>query len=105
MAFSQVTVRYVDGTQVTCALDRWTDLRAAGVDYVDLQSADGVYRVQGRSIYWLYQDGDRWVLGGGIVGNSEPIEEVIATAIGFEIRHPEYMPDLEHDRVKLGWWD
>jgi hypothetical protein len=100
-----VTVRYVDSTQVTCAFDRWPDLRSAGIDYVDLGTEEGAYRVQGRSVYWLYQNGDRWVLGGGIVGNSEPITEVVTDGDGFYVRHPEHMPDLERDQVKLGWWE
>lgn len=100
-------VRYVDGTEAIRAPTGWRGMRSEGVDHVDLQVAEGLtYRIQGRSIYWLYQQADgRWVAGGGIVGSNEPIVEAVADTTRFEIRCLEFMPDLERTQVKLGWWD
>jgi hypothetical protein len=101
-----VTVRYVDGAVVNAPVADWPRLRSDGVDYADLVADDGaVYRVQGRSVYWLYPVGGGWVLGGGTVGGSESIVDVAYDSGLFKVHHPEYMPDLAHDRVKLGWWD
>jgi hypothetical protein len=97
-----VEVHYVNGTLITTQLEAWTSLRGDGIDYVDLiDDAGNASRIQGQSVYWLYQEGDAWVAGGGIVGHPEIIETVVP---GHGFRRPQHMPDLAHDQVKLGWW-
>jgi hypothetical protein len=72
------------------------------MDWVDLIADDGTAsRVQGCSVYWLYEEDGGWVVGGGTVGHAE-ISEVVVP--GHQPRRPRYMPDLGHDQVKLGWW-
>jgi hypothetical protein len=62
--------------------------------------------VSGRSLYWLRQVGDDLHVGGATLGYGE--DHVVETIV-----HPdgtqqavrrEFVPDLAHDEVKLGWW-
>ena len=102
---ASLAVRYVNGEIAQAEAEQWPTLRADGVEYVDIRVDGQGYRIQGRSVYWLYRVGETWLLGGGLVGESG-IEEVSARegASPFVVRHPRYMPDLPHNAVKLGWW-
>ena len=80
----------------------WADAPSAGIDFVDLVHDSTGYRMQGRSVYWLRAGGDgQLVLGGGTVTD---VEEVYFRDGCSEVSSPEFMPDLEHSQVKLGWW-
>ena len=98
-----VEVRYVNGHLIEAAPSGWPMLRGDGVDYVDLRADNGqAYRVQGRSVYWLHREDGLWVVGGGTVTD---VVEVVASPDGFEVRHPEHMPDVATDQAKWGWWE
>ena len=102
MAGPSVTVRYVNAVEVFTPVAAWPDIRSDGVDWVDLtDDAGAASRIQGQSVYWLYREGDSWVVGGGVVGHPEVMEVVVP---GHQWRRPRRMPDLGHGQVKLGWW-
>jgi hypothetical protein len=102
MADPSVVVCYVNGQVIETTVGGWSLLRGDGIDHVDLiDDAGNASRIQGQSVYWLYQEGDAWVAGGGIVGHPEIIETAVP---GHGFRRPQHMPDLAHDQVKLGWW-
>jgi hypothetical protein len=97
-----VEVRYVNGTLIGAQAGAWASLRGDGVDYVDLRHGEQTYRIQGRSVYWLHREDGLWVAGGGTVTD---VVEVVASPDGFDVRHPEHMPDVVADQAKWGWWE
>ncbi len=75
------------------------------MDWVEITNAAGTARVSGHSIYWLYREGDVWVLGGGSIGYTNPLGEVLVGSGNHQYREIDYMPDLPHRAVKIGaWW-
>ncbi len=59
------------------------------------------------SLYWLYKEKDYYVAGCGSVRySSNHLNEVLIFEDGRqENRKIEFMPDLMHNQVKLGWWN
>lgn len=104
----QLRVEYVDGSSVVGDPWKWTAFwRGEGVDWVEISNGAGTTRVSGHSLYWVYLEGPAWVVGGGSIGYTNPLGEVIVAAGtgNHEYREIEYMPDLPHRAVKLGhWW-
>ncbi len=97
-----VSVMYVDGCVAEAETAGWPTLPADGLDRVDLDDGAGSYRMQGQSVYWVRREGPLWILGGGQV---TAVQEVLAYGDGrFEFTRPAFMPDLDRDVVKLGWW-
>jgi hypothetical protein len=92
-------VRYIDGTTATPHDGVWPDVRASGIDFVDLAAGDTAWRIQGKSVYWLRRQSGMLVVGGGTVVD---VEEATASPDGFVHSRPEFMPDVSH--VKIGWW-
>ncbi len=98
-----VCIHYVDGTTQSAAAHDWPLLRGEGVDRVDATQDGITERIEGMSIYWLYFSEGRIVIGGGGVGPAYG-GLLTETVVGFGRRPLEYMPDLAHDQIKLGWW-
>lgn len=100
-----VTIFYVDGNNLKIPPKDWGKARADGVDYVELSNDAGTIRVSGHSLYWLYPEGDAWVIGAGSIGYTNPLGETIVGVGNHKYRVIDYLPDLSHDSVKLGhWW-
>lgn len=101
----RVRVRYVEGAEVEVAADEWASLRGDGVDEVRVYGLGSVL-FQAASLYWLYQEGSTWVAGSGSVRyDPNPLVEIVFDGHGrTSERTREYMPDLPHSAVKLGWW-
>lgn len=106
MVAPRVTIGYVDGT--TCSFDAgvWPSQRADGVDWVEVANASGPSRLQGHSVYWLYREGRVWVAGQASLhyGRVLPPEVLFLPDGRQDTRVIEYVPDLPHGVVKLGWW-
>jgi hypothetical protein len=102
----RVTVHYVDGSRVTCPAEDWVHVRADGVDTVVVANPSGCTTFHGRSAYWLYPEGEAWVAGAASFGyDRHHVPEVLVHPDGvMETRRFEYVPDLKHEQVKLGWW-
>lgn len=109
---TRVAVTYVDqeGTWDADASD-WPLLRADGVDEVVIYNASGASHIAGCTLYWVYPEGDVWVRGGaglgmGYADKGEYLPpETLCLPDGTQThRTVEWVPDLPHDAVKLGWW-
>lgn len=75
------------------------------MDTVTIYTAEGSRTAQAQSLYWLYPEGDTWVVGEGSVRyDPNPLTEVVCSEAGMTERSIDYMPDLGLHRVKLGWW-
>lgn len=104
-----VEVTYIDGTIRSAPLADWPHLRREAVDRVAV--VDGRYRTErhGASLYWLYPEAGRWVFGSGSIRyDPNDLEEVVFSATDStvnQVRRRRYLPDLTHDRIKLGWWN
>lgn len=108
-AFSapRVTVWYVDeGGPRTGDAGLWPSLRADGVDRVVVTNRSGSSILQGHSVYWLYREGDVWVAGQASLHYDRwiPPEVLFLPGGTQDTRHIDYVPDLHHADVKLGWW-
>lgn len=101
----RVRIHYVDGAEVEVAADEWPRLRGDGVDWVRILH-QGSTLLQAHSLYWLYREGSTWVAGCGSVSyDPNPLVELLFMANGtMREREREFMPDLPHSAVKLGWW-
>lgn len=111
-----VELRYVDGAFEASEARNWPRLRAEAVDEVKICAAREPRKprctaLSGQSIYWVYREGDAWVMGGGGVGpeyfaqGGELPAEVLVTSSGeHRARRIRFMPDLRLRDVKLGWW-
>lgn len=104
--FPRVFVSYVDDTKTVFPPERWPDARGDGVEEVYFEVSPGVgHRLSGHSLYWLYREGDAWVVGSGTVGEQPLTTEGVYRDDGTaEARPLGWMPDLPHCAVKLGWW-
>ena len=105
----EVEVRYNrPDTTLKFGVDQWPIVRADGVQWIRISCNGLSHEVEGRSIYWIYEQGGFIVIGGGCIRyDSRLITEVLInpeTGRQHE-RLREYMPDLEHKQVKLGWWN
>lgn len=101
-----VAIRYVDGSEARCAASVWASQRAEGVDRVVVSNEAGSSVFSGHSVYWLYREGRVWVAGQAAWGYGHVLTpEVLFLPDGTQdIRRIEYVPDLRHRDVKLGWW-
>lgn len=106
MRAPQVTVRYVDGTSATFDAGVWCSQRADGVDAVTVRTVTGSTTFHGRSAYWLYREGAVWVCGAASFGydREHPPEILFHPDGAMTSRRIEYVPDLTHGQIKLGWW-
>ncbi len=102
----QVLVEYVRDVRTVPVME-WDSLPSEGVQRVDILVGRYITSFAGFSIYWLYQEGGNHVVGAGSVRYSkELINEVVFKPDGTsENRGLEFMPDLLHNQVKLGWWN
>jgi len=100
----RVRIRYVDGEEVAAHVAQWSMLRADGIDEVWVGDPHET-AMGGHSLYWLYREGDAWVMGcGSLYPNSLP-PEVLFYTDGRQASRPIMgMPDLRHHDVKLGHW-
>lgn len=105
MATPNITIEYGNGVMEVAA-DLWPFVRGDDVQKVTAECNGLSVTFQAHSIYWLYPEGDNWIVGAGSVRyDNNPLTEIIIAPDGRQTeRHIEYMPDLRHDRVKLGWW-
>lgn len=97
----------MDGSEIEGSTDRWPELPAEGVDWVQLVLSDGAaIQMHAASLYWLYPEGDGVVIGEGMVAyDPKAVREVVVSASGEqEERFPEHLPDLAHQDIKLGWY-
>lgn len=104
MALPIVRIRYVTGRVEAASVSAWPELPAEGIDWVEI-GHHHFTRTMGMSIYWVYREGNRWVMGSGPVGyGALPAEVLVGADDQHEARAIEFMPDLPHSAVKLGWW-
>lgn len=99
-------VAYVDGSVQRAPAGLWRTLRSDGVDWVVVSNATGPSTFSGHSAYWLYREGDVWVAGQASFHYSRVIPpEVLFLPDGTQgTRAIDYVPDLPHSAIKLGWW-
>ncbi len=100
------SILYEDESALNISATEWPVVRSDGVQEVRV-SANGYSVVfQAASFYWLYPEGEHFVAGCGSVRyDPNPLTEVLVFADGRqEERRVEFMPDLRHEQVKLGWW-
>lgn len=86
----------------------WEFVRADGVQSVAIKHDRYTVNIAGKSLYWLYWDNGKIVVGSGSVKyDPNPITEILIDARTFEqvTRQLDGMPDLHHSQVKLGWWN
>lgn len=102
----KVTIEYVDGTVYRFDAGVWQSQRGHGVDTVVVANESGPSTFSGHSVYWLYREGDVWVAGQASFAYSPVIPpEVLFLPDGTQDTRPiEYVPDLKHNQIKLGWW-
>lgn len=103
----QLQVRYVDGKSFTCAPCDWVALPGQGVDMLIASNEAGACHFGGHSVYWTYRDNtvDAWAVGQASFGYSYTPPEVLFYDNGSMLtREIKYVPDLQHNQVKLGWW-
>jgi len=101
-----VSVTYEDETVLEAPASHWPQLRADGVQQFVVSCAGRSVSFAANSIYWLYPEGENIVAGCGSVRyDPNPLNEVVIEPDGKQSsRKIEFMPDLQHERVKLGWW-
>jgi hypothetical protein len=95
----QVVVRYVDGSQESGMAQHWRSMRSEGVDWIEVDHV----RIHAQSLYWLRREGEHWRVGGASF-YQQPSFEVEIGEEGQREVPVEWVPDLLHDDVKLGWW-
>jgi hypothetical protein len=96
-----VVVHYVDGTTTEGTVVDWPGLPSHGVDWVEIARV----RFKGKSVYWLYPEGDDWIAGCASFYEDAKNAELIVHPDGSQDERPiEWVPDLAHVNVKLGWW-
>ena len=99
-----VEIKYIDEEVIKITADEWDTVRAEGVDEIIMCNPLPIH-CSGHSLYWLYKDGDNYVLGGASPYIPEKIAEVLFTVADLQVeREIDYMPDLLHKDIKLGWW-
>jgi len=102
-----VEILYEDHTTVSGDAEDWATMRSDGVQEITL--IHGRYRnvFHGASLYWLYREELNWVAGQtGVKYDPNMITEIITFPSGKqEERQCVYLPDLQHNEIKLGWWD
>lgn len=105
MATLNITIEYSQG-QTTIAAHLWPIARSDDVQQVTAECNGLSVMFQAQSIYWFYPEGENWIIGAGSVRyDPNPLTEVVIAPDGTQTeRKREYMPDLTHDRVKLGWF-
>ena len=97
-------VKYVDGAYFDIPVHDWTSLDGQGIDYIEI-GVEHFTKTSGHSIYWVYPEGDTWVMGSGPVGYGAISPEVVVAQDGTQLaRDIQFMPDLHHSDIKLGWW-
>ncbi len=101
-----VTVEYIDWTAPAANIAEWCNLPSQGVQKVTINNGGSV-SFSDHSLYWLYKEKDYYVAGAGSVRyDPNPLNEVLLFEDGRqENRKIEFMPDLLHDQIKLGWWN
>lgn len=101
-----VTARYVDGTVARFDAGVWDSQRGDGIDSIEIGNASGSSIFQGHSAYWLYRENDTWVGGQASFGYNRviPPEVLFLPDGGQTTRSIDYVPDLQHRQLKLGWW-
>jgi hypothetical protein len=98
-------IAYVDGSTEQGPARSWPSVRSDGIASVSVGGAQGRTRYQGHSLYWLRAEGQDWVVGGASF-YVNPISEIVIAPDGSMIeRKLEWVPDMFHRDVKLGWWD
>lgn len=102
-----VVVEYVDGPAIAGRIDRWREFPGQAVGKVRVVLEDGrEIQLAGSSLYWIRELLEGWGIGQAACGYSEiPPETVLARDGRTWTRELEYVPDLEHADVKLGWWN
>jgi hypothetical protein len=104
VAVPTVIVEYVDGEVIEAPVTEWRSLRADGVDRVLLGFPGAMTSYAGHSLYWIRQEDDLWVVGGASFYEN-PVSEVAVAPDGTQTeRKIEWVPDMLHADVKLGWW-
>ena len=88
-------------------LNQWCNLPAQGVLEITIGSDGNKVIFADHSLYWLYRENNYYVAGcGSIRYSKQPLNEVCLFEDGTQQdRLIEFMPDLMHNQVKLGWWD
>lgn len=101
-----VRVTYEDGGELSVPADEWPRLRSDGVQDVVVSACGKSVRFASQSLYWLYPEGEDIVAGAGSVRyDPNPLVEIIVSPDGAQSeRRVEFMPDMKHEQVKLGWW-
>lgn len=104
----RLRVRYTDGTVHEGTCEDWPSLRGDGVDAVWIGDDDLVHPqgtpLIGYPLYWLYAQGDVWIVGRSAVGTNEAPREYLYDTTGVTVRTLKTMPDLRHADLKIGWW-
>lgn len=96
----RVRIEYVDGTSTEGDAEDWPRLRSDGVDRVNVA---GIW-IAGHSLYWLRRE-DGGYSAGAASFYPNPLFGVFISDEGVQTeRDIEFVPDLRHDEVKLGWW-
>ena len=103
----QLVIVYADWTTPVTSIEHWCSLPAQGVQSVTISNNGKKVSFADFSLYWLYKEKDYYVAGGGSVRyDPNPLNEVLIFDDGVQKDRPiEFMPDLMHNQVKLGWWD
>ena len=102
----RVRIHYVEGDELEVDPERWSVVRADGVDWFEVITDTGSVRFEGNSLYWLYERDGVWYAGGcgiGYPNQLEPVELVITDGVQ-STRPFVNVPDLYHAETKLGWW-
>ena len=104
-----VEVHYVNGVIVRAYAEKWSSLRADGVDRVIVANASGSCTFKDNSAYWLYAEGDVWVAGQASFGRLRydrtfPPEVLFLPDGSQSTRTFKFVPDLHHVAIKLGWF-
>lgn len=105
--YPRIDITYVDGQELSIDPSEWGDVRGDGVDEVFFQVGHELgTKMSGHSVYWVYREEDAWVVGCGTVGDQPLTHEALYHDDGRSSSRPvgEYMPDLHHADIKLGWW-
>ena len=102
----KVTVWYTDGEVVEASPSDWPTLRSDGVDYIQIDNAQGAVQFNGKSLYWCRDNGDGSFTFGGASyyvdheGGETTFDDTTQTHHSL----PDGVPDMTIDQVKLGWW-
>lgn len=100
----RVRIRYVTGETCEGPAHDWPAFPSEGIDAVAIGNGEHWTWLSGQSVYWLYPEGDAYVMGGGPIGYDALPPEVVVRGAMHIARHIRFAPDLPQSAVKLGWW-